>query len=154
MKLLKVNVYYYFWITAIILFAISLYLFNFENSVLDINVHDTYFVIHNSHILQLLAIIYTFIAFVYWSFKKVNLELIKILTSVHTAITILVIPVYFVGHHILVLFFESDFPLFEDTKNIQILITILVLITLVAQILFILNTIICLLKYLINKTIN
>jgi len=151
MKLLKQNVYYYFWITAIILIAISIYWLNFEDAVLDINVHDTYFVIHNSHILQLIAIIYSLLGFFYWLFKKVNVKLINALTRLHTAITILVIPIYFIGHPLFISFPESNFPLFDDTPKIQVFITILVLITLIAQLLFILNVIISLFKHFLDR---
>ena len=151
MKLLKQNVYYYFWITVTVLIALSIHWLNFEDAVLDINVHDTYFVIHNSHILQLIAIIYSLLGFIFWLFKKVNVKLINALTRLHTAITILVIPIYFIGHPLFISFSESNFPLFDDTPKIQIFITILVLITLITQILFILNVLISLFKHFLNR---
>jgi heme/copper-type cytochrome/quinol oxidase subunit 1 len=152
MKLLNQNAYYFFWITAIVLIALSIYWLNFEDAVLDINVHDTYFVIHNSHILQLLAIIYSFLGFIYWFFKKIDIKLMRVLTRLHTAITILVIPIYFIGHPLFISFSESNFPLFDDTAKIQIFITVLVLITLVAQLLLILNVIISLFKHFLERT--
>ena len=151
MNLLNKNVYLYFWTTAIVLIAVSFYLFYFQDSVIDINVHDTYFVIHNSHILQLLAFIYIFLGFIYWLFKKGNIKLITVLTKVHTAFTLLVIPVYLIGYHLFILFFESNFPMFDHTPKIQIFLKIIVLVTLIAQLLLILNVIIGLFKHFIRK---
>jgi cytochrome c oxidase subunit 1 len=153
MKLLKQNVYFYFWITAIVLIALSIYWLNFEDAVLDINVHDTYFVIHNSHILQLLAIIYSFLGFIYWLFQKMNIKLVKPLTQLHTSISIIIIPLYFICSYLLELFYPpSNFPLFDDTQNFQLLITVITLIGLLAQLLIIFNIIISLIKYFTYKT--
>ena len=152
MKLLKQNVYYYFWITAIVSIALSIYWLNFEDAVLDINVHDTYYVIHNSHILQLIAFLYIFLGFIYWMFQKMNIKLIKTLTQLHTSLSILIIPLYFIGCYLLDLIFPpSNFPLFDDTQNSQLLITVITLIGLLAQLLIIFNIIISLVKYFIQK---
>ncbi|MAB47901.1 MAG: hypothetical protein CMC05_04645 [Flavobacteriaceae bacterium] len=152
MKLLKQNVYYYFWITAMVLIALSIYWLNFEDAVIDINVHDTYFVIHNSHILQLIAFIYIFLGFIYWFFKRIKIKLTKNLTQLHTSISILIIPLYFICSYLLELLYPpSNFPLFDDTQNFQLLITVITLIGLLAQLLFIFNIVISLIKYFTHK---
>jgi heme/copper-type cytochrome/quinol oxidase subunit 1 len=116
--------------------------------VLDINVHDTYFVIHNSHILQLLAIIYSFLGFIYWLFQKMNIKLVKPLTQLHTSTSIIIIPLYFICSYLLELLYPpSNFPLFDDTQNFQLLIAVITLIGLLAQLLIIFNIIISLIKY-------
>ena len=153
MKLLKQVNYHYFWITAIILIIISIYWLNFEDAVFVINVHDTYFVIHNSHILQFIAFIYILLGFIYWLFKKRNIKLIKPLTQLHTSISILIIPLYFIGSYLLDLIYpHSNFPLFDDTHNFQLLITFITLIGLLAQLLIIFNVIISLIRYFSHKT--
>ncbi len=152
MKLLKQNVYYYFWITAILLIALSIYWLNFEDAVLDINVHDTYFVIHHSHILQLLAIIYSFLGFIYWLFQKINIKLVKTLTQLHTSISILIIPLYFICSYLLELLYPpSNFPLLDSIQNSQLLITIITLIGLLAQLLIIFNIVISIIRYFTHK---
>ncbi len=152
MKLIKQNVYYYFWITAIVLITLSIYWLNFEDATLDINVHDTYYVIHNSHILQLIAFVYIFLGFIYWLFKKINIKLIKALTQLHTSISILIFPLYFICSYLLELLNPpSNFPLLDSTQNSQLLITIITLVGLLAQLLIVFNIIISLVKYFTHK---
>ena len=153
MKLLKQNVYFYFWITAIVLIALSIYWLNFEDAVLDINVHDTYYVIHNSHILQLIAFVYIFLGLIYWLFQRMNIKLVNPLTQLHASISIIIIPLYFICIYLLeLLYTPSNFPLFDDTQNFQLLITVITLIGLLAQLLIIFNIIISLIKYFTYKT--
>lgn len=152
MKLLKQNVYHYFWITAIVLFAIGKYLLRFEDATLDINVHDTYFVIHHAHILQLIAFLYILLGFIYWFFKRINIKLIKALTQLHTSISILIFPLYIICRYLLELLYPpSNFPLFDDTQNFQLLITVITLIGLLAQLLFIFNIVISIIRYFTHK---
>ncbi len=135
-----------------VLIALSIYWLNFEDAVIDINVHDTYFVIHNSHILQLIAFIYIFLGFIYWFFKRIKIKLTKNLTQLHTSISILIIPLYFICSYLLELLYPpSNFPLFDDTQNFQLLITVITLIGLLAQLLFIFNIVISLIKYFTHK---
>lgn len=152
MKLLKQNVYHYFWITAIVLITLSIYWLNFEDAVLDINVHDTYFVIHHAHILQLIAFLYILLGFIYWFFKRINIKLIKSLTQLHTSISILIFPLYIICSYLLELLYPpSNFPLFDDTQNFQLLITVITLIGLLAQLLFIFNIVISIIRYFTHK---
>ncbi|WP_417871350.1 hypothetical protein [Winogradskyella sp.] len=152
MKLLKQNVYYYFWITAIVLIALSIYWLNFEDAVLDINVHDTYFVIHHAHILQLIAFLYILLGFIYWFFKRINIKLIKALTQLHTSISILIFPLYIICSYLLELLYPpSNFTLFDDTQNFQLLITVITLIGLLAQLLFIFNIVVSIIRYFTHK---
>ena len=135
-----------------VLIALSIYWLNFEDAVIDINVHDTYFVIHNSHILQLIAFIYIFLGFIYWFFKRIKIKLTKNLTQLHTSISILIIPLYFICSYLLELLYPpSNFSLFDDTQNFQLLITVITLIGLLAQLLFIFNIVISLIKYFTHK---
>lgn len=152
MKLLKQNVYYYFWITAIVLIALSIYWLNFEDATLDINVHDTYFVIHHAHILQLIAFLYILLGFIYWFFKRINIKLIKALTQLHTSISILIFPLYFICSYLLELLYPpSCFPLLDSIQNFQLLITVITLIGLLAQLLFIFNIVVSIIRYFTHK---
>ena len=80
-----------FWIIGIIVLVIALHFLNFgvdgfkRDVVLDINVHDTYFVVENSHILLLSSVFVLF--FVYLirmlstSFKNLTVNIIWIIVS-------------------------------------------------------------------------
>lgn len=78
----------YFWILAITIFVIGLVRID-QDDTLDINVHDTYYYVVQSSLINLFfTIIYLLIGFIYWSFKKLDIELHPTLTSLHTVITI------------------------------------------------------------------
>ena len=139
-----------FWATAVIFMFLSAYYQRFDDA-LDINVHDTYYVIHNSHVAFLLAIFYALFGLFYWILSKSTLELNRILTRIHTFSTLLIIPLYFIGYYIIEIFYKSEFPLFDDTSILQIFITILVLVGLVSQIFFVLNIVISSYKYFIHQ---
>lgn len=55
---------------------------------LDINIHDTYFVISYWHFGMLLSFIYSFIAVIYFVLIQLNFALIKWITAAHVIITI------------------------------------------------------------------
>ena len=144
--------YFYFWITSVVILIIGYIPFIYiGDSVLDINVHDTYFVISNRHISILLATYYFLIGLLYWFFKFIKIPLLTILTKVHFLISIGIIPVYFIGHYFLDSFNKSKYPLFDDTSQLMIFLTVLAIVFILAQILFILNLIIGLLKHFFNR---
>ncbi len=151
MKFLRQKVYVYFWSIALLLIAFSVYSYTIEDAVLDINVHDTYFIIHYSHIFQLLAIIYAVLGLAYYIIKLIKVNLIKSLTNIHSLLSLGIIPIYFIGYLILSARKHSQFPLFDDTSNLNVFITIIVLIGLISQLFFILNLVISLLKHFFYK---
>jgi len=128
------------------------YLLRFVDAVLDINVHDTYFVIHHAHILQLIAFLYILLGFIYWFFKRINIKLIKASTQLHSSISILIFPLYFICSYLLELLYPpSNSPLLDSIQNFQLLITVITLIGLLAQLLFIFNIVVSLIKYFTHK---
>ena len=143
--------YIQFWVIAIILILLSINYLRYEDAVIDINVHDTYFIIHNSHIFQFLAFVYAIIGLSYWIILKPKLLLYTTLLKIHTYTTILIIPLYFIGYFILNTFFISDFPLFDETDYIQIFVTSLISIFLILQVLYILNILFGLITITMNK---
>lgn len=151
MKFLRQKVYLYFWSIALLLIAFSIYSYTIEDAVLDINVHDTYFIIHYSHILQLLAIIYAVLGFIYWLLNQLKVTLLKFLTLIHSIISILIIPIYILGYYLIDFFFKPKFPLFDDTSNHHVFTTIIVFIGLISQLFFILNLVTSLFKHFFYK---
>lgn len=67
----KIKIHYFFWIISLIILLIGLY---DMNGTLDINFHDTYFVIPHFDIAVILCVIYFIYGFGYWlvqeKFKK------------------------------------------------------------------------------------
>src|SRR6218665_2293026 len=89
MNLQKIKVYHLFWITSLIILLIGIVQNSNPNAVLDINIHDTYFVIRNIDNAVLLFTWYFLIGLAYWLVqKKLKKELTKYLTSIHITILI------------------------------------------------------------------
>jgi len=152
MKSIHKKPYLFFWIATIFLIMLSIYWWNFEDAVLDINIHDTYFIIHNSHILLLLAILYALVGLTYWVLLKFQVALSKSLTQIHYICSLIIIPIYFIGNFFLDKFHKSEFPLFDNTSKFVIFITILIFIGLIAQLFFFINVILSLFKHFYNRT--
>lgn len=129
---------------------ISFYCSNSETTI-DINVHDTYYVIHHSYLSILFALFYALVGFMYLIFKISKIKLINILTKIHSIITLSSVPLYFVGLEIINLKPDSYFPLFNDVSNSYYFITIIGILFLLAQFLFILNVAFGLIKHLFFK---
>jgi hypothetical protein len=82
----KIKIHYLFWLVSLIILLIGLY---DMDGTLDINVHDTYFVIPHFDIAIILSIIYFIYGFGYWMVQeKFKKRLVKILTLIHSVILI------------------------------------------------------------------
>ena len=106
-------------------------LFRISDDTLDINIHDTYYVIAHSH-LQLMNcfILFTFFS-IYWSLDKLRLQTIRILSNMHIYVTCLTVSGIYYPYIFL-------FPIFfEDSMNL--LIAILGLLLVAVQIVFVIN---------------
>lgn len=84
MKTITKKPYLILWGCIPVLILISLLA---SNDTLDINVHDTYFVIDYYHIVILLSIPLSILALIYWSFYKTNRKLYQFLTWFHIIVT-------------------------------------------------------------------
>jgi heme/copper-type cytochrome/quinol oxidase subunit 1 len=143
----KLNTYHYFWITAIFILLIGVFSFFDENDVIDINVHDTYFIIRNSHLTTLLFVIYGIIGFCYWLFFKYEIILVRNLTNVHSMITIGSIYIYEIGMIYYSFKTNRNFPLFDNLSNQNIFTLNIIMLVLFTQLLFITNIIWSTIKY-------
>ena len=152
MKQIYKRYYFYFWLSALFLIIIG-YLPSFliGDSALDINIHDTYYVIATSHVSILLSTFYILCGLIYRLFKFINLSLIPVLTKIHSISTISIIPIYFIGYFLIGNTNKSEFPLFDDTSKLNLFITAIVIIYIIAQLLFILNIILSVLKHFSRK---
>jgi len=117
------------------------------DSALDINVHDTYFVVAHFHLVMGISALYGLFAGVYhWFPKMFGRMLNKNLGYIHFWVTAICaygvfFPMHFIGMAGLPrrYYTNSNFPLFDDTSNVQILITIFAIVGGLFQLVFLWN---------------
>ncbi|MDB9873915.1 cbb3-type cytochrome c oxidase subunit I [Flavobacteriaceae bacterium] len=117
------------------------------DSALDINVHDTYFVVAHFHLVMGISALYGLFAGVYhWFPKMFGRMLNKNLGYIHFWVTAICaygvfFPMHFIGMAGLPrrYYTNSNFPLFDDTSNVQILITVFALVGGLFQLVFLWN---------------
>ncbi|MBW2962452.1 cytochrome c oxidase subunit I [Mesonia aestuariivivens] len=117
------------------------------DSTLDINVHDTYFVIAHFHLVMGISALYGLFAGVYhWFPKMFGRMMNKKLGFVHFWITIIgsygvFFPMHFIGLAGLPrrYYTNTNFPYFDDLADVNVLITVFAIITALVQLVFIYN---------------
>jgi len=117
------------------------------DSALDINVHDTYFVVAHFHLVMGISALYGLFAGVYHWFPKLYGRMMnKTLGYVHFWITAIgaygiFFPMHFIGMAGLPrrYYTNTAFPYFDDLADINVLITVFALITGLAQLIFLYN---------------
>ena len=136
----------HFWLlVASFLFFLSLFFADSE-STLDINIHDTYYVIAHGHLYGMLAVVLFFLYTIYWSFDKGKIGLIQMLSKWHIYGTLLSLIGMFFPYHLI--FPESGFPPFDNKQNINVCLTVCGLLFLFLQLLFIINIFVSIIKKL------
>ena len=106
-------------------------------ATLDINIQDTYYVIEYNHLTMLISILFGMIGIGYWIMKKANKKLSKWLNLTHIGLT-------FGGILIVIIlsqFYRTESKEFEFNYNLTLIITLVILITVIAQIVFPINLI-------------
>ncbi len=131
--------YLIFWLSIPIIILIG---FLSGDGPLDINVHDTYFIIYHIHLAMLISIIFGIIGFGYWIMQKANRRLSKWLNLTHVVLTIgglLLIRI------LLQLFREPETETlisdFDFNENLNIAMFIIALIVIFGQIVYPINII-------------
>ncbi|AXT61213.1 cytochrome c oxidase subunit I [Aquimarina sp. AD10] len=117
------------------------------DSTLDINVHDTYFVVAHFHLVMGISALYGLFAGVYHWFPKMYGKMMnKNLGYVHFWVTAIgaygvFFPMHFIGMAGLPrrYYTNSNFPYFDDLQDTNVLITVFALITAAAQLVFLYN---------------
>jgi len=117
------------------------------DSTLDINVHDTYFVVAHFHLVMGISALYGMFAGIYhWYPKMFGRMLNKNLGYVHFWVTAVCaygvfFPMHFIGLAGLPrrYYTNTNFPLFDDLQNVNVLITTFALIGGVFQLVFLYN---------------
>lgn len=119
------------------------------DAMLDINVHDTYYVIAYLHLAILISILFGIIGIGYWIMQKADRKLSKWLNWIHIGLT-------FGGTlmvWILTKFYRTEIMEFEFNNNLTLIITLIILLVIVGQLIFPINIIYGLIKKK-NKTIG
>jgi cytochrome c oxidase subunit 1 len=117
------------------------------DSTLDINVHDTYFVVAHFHLVMGISALYGMFAGIYhWFPKMFGRMLNKNLGYIHfwsTAVCAygVFFPMHFIGLAGLPrrYYTNTNFPLFDDLQNVNVLITVFALIGGAFQLVFLYN---------------
>lgn len=117
------------------------------DSALDINVHDTYFVVAHFHIVMGLSAIFGLFAGVYhWFPKMFGRRMNKSLGYLHFWVTFITaygvfFPMHFLGMAGLPrrYYTNTSFPMFDDLADINVLISYFAIVGGIAQVLFIWN---------------
>ena len=117
------------------------------DSALDINVHDTYFVVAHFHLVMGISALYGLFAGVYHWFPRMWGRMMnKTLGYVHFWITAvgaygIFFPMHFIGMAGLPrrYYTNTAFPYFDDLADINVLITVFALVTGLAQLIFLFN---------------
>lgn len=117
------------------------------DSALDINVHDTYFVIAHFHLVMGISAVYGMLAGIYhWYPKLFGTMMNKNLGYIHFWITAICsygvfFPMHFVGMAGVPrrYYTNTAFPMFDDLTDIQIVMTVFAIIAALVQIVFLWN---------------
>jgi len=117
------------------------------DSTLDINVHDTYFVVAHFHLVMGISALYGLFAGVYhWFPKMFGRMMNKNLGYVHFWVTAVAsygvfFPMHFVGMAgVPRRYYENTaFPMFDELTNLQVLITVFAIIAALVQLVFVYN---------------
>src|SRR5210317_1962762 len=117
------------------------------DSALDINVHDTYFVVAHFHLVMGISALYGMFAGIYHWFPKMFKRMLnKNLGYLHFWVTAICaygvfFPMHFIGMAGLPrrYYTNSNFPLFDDTHDANIVISIFAIVGIIFQLVFIYN---------------
>lgn len=112
------------------------------DAVLNINVHDTYYVIAHLHLATLISILFGIIGIGYWIMQKADKKLSKWLNWIH-------IGLIFGGTliaWILTNFYRDEIMEYKFNNNLSLIITLIILLMIFGQLIFPINIISGLLK--------
>lgn len=140
-NLRKIKIYNLFWLIGLVILMIGLVQNRIEDTTLDINIHDTYFVISHFYVALFLSLAYYLTGLGYWIVQKaMKRKLINVLTIIHSVILNGSFLVYWLVIGYSKVFLETRFPLFDNYQLInETLLILSILILLVGQPIYIIN---------------
>jgi heme/copper-type cytochrome/quinol oxidase subunit 1 len=138
------NAYQYFWAVAIILgFLACIEFVSDNNSIFDVNIDDTYYVIAHTHIYTILAITYFTLGLVY---RLAGAFLGKKLTALHTTITVGSFIAYFILWAVTIAMYDPENIFDRSMEIFNMGVVLLFLLVTAIQLLLPINVIIGLVK--------
>ncbi|SHG48530.1 cbb3-type cytochrome c oxidase subunit I [Flagellimonas flava] len=121
------------------------------DSVLDINVHDTYFVIAYLHLAILISILFGIIGIGYWIMQKANRKLSKWLNLIHVVLTVGgLIAIFGIPYLLFDSTAESAFPVFDQIARQNLILILTIFLILFGQLMYLINLIVGIFRK--NKT--
>lgn len=124
--------------------AILLIGFSNRDSVLDINLYDTYYIIGYAHLTTLLAILFGIVAIEYWVIHRLGLQISPWLKWIHIGSTLGGTLLVFILSQL----FKGNSMEFEFNNSLTVLIAWIVLMVILEQIIFLIQMV-----YVIIKTL-
>ncbi|WP_024770899.1 cbb3-type cytochrome c oxidase subunit I [Aquimarina macrocephali] len=113
-----------------------------RGAVLDINIHDTYYIIDYFYLATLISILFGIIGLGYWIMQKVNRKLSKWLNWAHIVLTfggVILVP-------ILNQLYRKEIIEYKFNNNLTLVITVIILLMILGQLIFPINIIYGLIK--------
>tara|TARA_R110002049_G_scaffold308023_1_gene510624 strand:+ start:59 stop:508 length:450 start_codon:yes stop_codon:yes gene_type:complete len=126
-----------------LVFALITFILGFNaNGGIDINIHDTYFVMSNYHFAMLISILFGIIGLIYWIAKKENGKLSERLNLIHVALTFGGIFLILILNEFKLKSFDVDtLSKYDFNENLEIIVYLIFIIILLIQIVFPINII-------------
>ncbi|MFS4469707.1 cbb3-type cytochrome c oxidase subunit I [Maribacter sp. 2210JD10-5] len=114
-----------------------------RDATLDINIHDTYFIIGYLHLAVLISIFFGLIGLGYWIMHKMNKRLSMWLNWTHILLTIGGLIVLFMTPYFSFTFKDqSAFPLFDELERKNLIMISTISLMIIAQFIYLINLII------------
>lgn len=137
----KFKAYYLLLISSLILLMSG---FLVGTETLDINFHDTYYVITRNHLYWLISILLVLFFLIYLLFDKAKIKIGHIFSKVHIFGTLISVLGLLFPYSLI--FSKAKFPLFDYSLYINLSMTISILVFLMFQILFIIVIFVSIIK--------
>lgn len=154
--MLKQKAYTYY-LAFLVLLLIACAIFHFTELTFVFNIVDTYYVVLYSHITIFMSLIIVVLGLIYWILHLCNIKLVRSLSKIHTTTTIIGLLIFLIvlcfSEFISPIGTSSRFPLFDGIQNFEIILFWLLIIVLLAQLVFIVNIVMSLVKSF-KKKIN
>jgi len=139
MNLLSEKPHLIFWLSIPLIIIVE---FLRENEPLDFNIHDSYYVISRGVISILISLFFGIIGLGYWLMQKANKKLSKWMNWIHIFLTFGGIISITLIPHVFKSSTASEFSLFDDLSRQYIAATILVVLVIFSQLIYLTNLII------------
>ena len=141
----KLKLYFLLLVLSIVFLIVG---FFSTEETLDINVHDTYYVIAHSHVYWFYSIFSLLLFGIHGLFDLLKIKLNNMFSKVHILGTFLSMVGLCFPYYLI--FTTPEFPLFDDYDKINLCLTISAILFFFFQLLFLLNILIILIKRLVN----